>query len=118
MTSIDVLFAGVPVADFESALEWYTRLFGRPADVTVTENEVMWHVAGDAWVYVLHDAPRAGHALVTLCVANVDDALEDVGQRGLSSDPVELVGDAGRKATLTDLEGNTINFIEVRGRPS
>jgi hypothetical protein len=29
--------------------------------------------------------------------------------------PIEAVGDAGRKASFIDPEGNMISFIEVRG---
>lgn len=32
MTDIDILFAGVAVADFDTAVAWYARLLGRPAD--------------------------------------------------------------------------------------
>jgi hypothetical protein len=30
MTDIGVLFAGVPVTDFDAAVRWYAQLLGRP----------------------------------------------------------------------------------------
>jgi hypothetical protein len=35
--SIEVLFAGVPVADFPAAVAWSGRLFGRPPDIVVND---------------------------------------------------------------------------------
>ncbi|HEY5359649.1 MAG TPA: hypothetical protein VIJ82_18535 [Streptosporangiaceae bacterium] len=55
MADIDILFAGVAVADFGAAVGWYGRVFGRPADVVVTDNEVMWRIADAAWLYVIGD---------------------------------------------------------------
>jgi hypothetical protein len=113
MTDIDVLFAAVTVADLYGAVAWYTRLFGRPADIVPNDSEVMWRCADAAWLYVLRDEKRAGHALVTLCVADLDRAVADLAARGITGGPVETIGDAARKATFTDAEGNTVSFIEV-----
>ena len=113
MTDVEVLFAAVTVADLDGAVAWYGRLFGRPADIVPNDNEVMWRLADAAWLYVLRDEKRAGHALVTLCVADLDRAVADIAARGITGGPVELIGDAGRKVTFTDAEGNTVSFIEV-----
>jgi predicted enzyme related to lactoylglutathione lyase len=113
MTDIGVLFAGVPVTDFGAAVGWYARLFGRPADIIVKDDEVMWRFADAAWLYVLSDPERAGHALVALSVPDLDKALADIAGRGITSGPVEFVGDAGRKAVFTDADGNSLAFIEV-----
>jgi predicted enzyme related to lactoylglutathione lyase len=113
MTTIDILFAGVAVADYDAAVDWYARLFGRPADVFVNDDEVMWHLAGSAWLYVVKDELRAGKALVTLSVPDLEGVVRDIARRGITSGPIEIIGDAGRKATVVDAEGNTVAFIEV-----
>jgi len=110
---VDVLFAVVTVADLDAAVAWYARLFGRPADIVPNDNEVMWRLADAAWLYVVREEKRAGHALVTLCVADLDRAVADIAARGIAGGPVEIIGDAGRKATFTDAEGNAVSFIEV-----
>src|SRR5713101_8703189 len=53
--TIKHVFAGIAVADYDSALAWYTRFFGRSPDVIVTENESMWQAAGTGWIYVVGD---------------------------------------------------------------
>jgi predicted enzyme related to lactoylglutathione lyase len=112
-TDIDILFAGVAVAQFDAAVSWYTRLFGRSADVVVNVDEVMWRFADAAWLYVVRDERRAGRALVALHVPDLDKTVRDISGRGINGDPIGIVGKSGRKATFTDADGNAISFIEV-----
>ena len=62
---------------------------------------------------MLRDEQRAGHALVTVCVADLDRTVADIAARGITGGQAEPIGDAGRKVTFTDAEGNTVSFIEV-----
>ncbi len=111
--AMELLFAGVPVGTFRDAAEWYGRLFGRDPDVVVHDREVMWRVAGTGWLYVLEDPPRAGQTLVTIAVSDLDATVTELSARGIDTGPVEKVGDAGRRATATDPEGNSIALIQV-----
>jgi predicted enzyme related to lactoylglutathione lyase len=111
--AIEVLFASVPVADLQAAMFWYERLFGRRADIVPNENEVMWRVTGNGWIYVIRDAGRAGSAVVTIAVSNLDQFVADLSGRGISAGPIEAVGVAGRKANVVDSDGNVITWIEV-----
>jgi catechol 2,3-dioxygenase-like lactoylglutathione lyase family enzyme len=108
----EILFAGVPVADFAAARAWYERLFGRPADVLPHETEAMWQVAEAGWIYVVGDAERAGRALVTVMVDDLDARLDAIADAGLPIGPVAAVG-GGRKVEVTDPDGNRIGFAEV-----
>ena len=108
-----MLFAGVAVADHPAAVTWYSRLFGRPPDIVPNEHEVMWRCTDSAWLYVIADSGRAGRALVTLCVPDLDQALAEITGRGVAAGPPQPVGDAGRKGVVTDPDGNTLAFIEV-----
>lgn len=114
--SIDVLFAAIPVADFEAAIPWYERVFGRPADIVVNENEVMWHLTDGGWLYVLRDAVNAGHGVVTLAVADLSKTLAEMESRGIPSPAIETIADAGIKARVVDAEGNTLAFIQVNAQ--
>ena len=62
--AIKQVFVGVAVAYYESALEWYERLLGRPADVIPHETEALWRLADSSWIYVVADSGRAGKALL------------------------------------------------------
>jgi predicted enzyme related to lactoylglutathione lyase len=110
---IDVVFAGVPVADLERAVAWYSRFFGRPPDVKVPDVEVMWVVRSGAWVRVLRDTGRAGSALVTLAVADLDELVGALDEREIDHGPITTVPGAGRKTDVADPDGNAVSFVEV-----
>lgn len=109
----DLLFAGVAVTEFDAAVTWFARLFGRPADIIVKDDEVMWRIADAAWLYVLEDAARAGHALVSIAVPDLNATTVEIVGRGIAEPHREVVPGAGRKATFTDPDGNAVTFIEV-----
>ncbi len=114
MPTIDVLFAGVPVADLGASVTWYGRVLGRGPDIPVNDDEVMWQCSQAGWLYLLRDAPHAGNAIVTLAVADLEATVAEVAARGVTGSPIGKVGDAGRKANFADPDGNTVSFIEVK----
>jgi len=81
--AVTELFAGIPVADFGAARPWYERLMGRPTDLVPHDTEVAWRL-GEAtgWVYVVADPDRAGRALVTVLVDDLDSHLGELAERG------------------------------------
>jgi len=109
----EVLFAGVPTADLDLASTWYEALWGRPPDIVVNDDEVMWRICDGGWLYLVRDPGRAGHALVTVAVPDLDHAVAEMADRGLATSPIETIEGAGRKAPVVDPEGNTVNLIEV-----
>ncbi len=114
---IAVLFASVPVGDLVQARAWYEQLFGRPADIVPNDTEEMWRIADGAWLYVIADVGRAGQTLVTISVADLDEATAALQARGIRVGAAEKVGTAGRKAWLSDPDGNSVALIEVRQAP-
>jgi predicted enzyme related to lactoylglutathione lyase len=110
--TINHIFAGIAVADYDSALAWYKRFFGRPPDVIVTENEAMWQVADRGWIYVVGDTNRAGKALLTLLVDDLEDHVAELKERGLAPGAIDTVPGLYRKAVITDPEGNMISLGE------
>jgi len=110
---MEALFASVPVADLRIARTWYQSLFGREADIVPNASEVMWRVTEDGWLYIIEDPDRAGQTVVTIAVDDLDRLVSELASRGISSGPIEPVGDAGRKAQTPDLDGNMISWIQV-----
>ncbi|MGC1419446.1 MAG: hypothetical protein WA786_04925 [Acidimicrobiales bacterium] len=110
---MEVLFASVPVANLSGAKGWYEQLFGRVADIVPNENEVMWCVAGNGWLYVIQDPERAGRTVVTVSVSDLEQFVTDLASRGISAGPIQAVGGEGRKANVMDADGNVISWIQV-----
>jgi predicted enzyme related to lactoylglutathione lyase len=113
--AITHVFAGVPVADYDSARAWYERLMGRPPNMLPTEHEAVWQLAETSLIYVVRDADRAGKALLTIAVDDLEGHLAGLAERGIAPGAVESVAGVGRKAVITDPEGNMISFFEDPG---
>jgi predicted enzyme related to lactoylglutathione lyase len=106
------VFAGITVADYESAFVWYERLMGRPPDLVPQENEAAWQLTDTGWIYVIRGTNRAGKALVTMLVDDLEELVAHLGERGLAIGAIETVPGLYRKAVITDPEGNMISFGE------
>ncbi len=112
---VELLFSGMAISNLERSAAWYERIFGRPADVNVSEIEVMWRLAAKAgWLYIVVDPARVGRGIVALSVADLDDALSELAERGIEPDTLERVGSSSeRKATFSDPDGNVVALISV-----
>ncbi len=110
---IEHLFAGIPVADRDAAAAWYELLLGRPPDLVPSETEAAWQLTESAWIYLLADAERAGSALHTLLVDDLDAFIARIAARGISAGPIETIAGGVRHVVLTDPDGNRLNI----GRP-
>jgi hypothetical protein len=112
---VSLLFAGMAVESYDSAMPWYTRLFGRAPDVIVHDTEAMWQLADAGWVYVVEDQSRAGKGLLTLLVESLTDQLAQLESRGITTGEIETAPGRYRKAACVDPDGNTITFGESLG---
>ncbi|WP_148572106.1 VOC family protein [Nocardioides caldifontis] len=104
------LFAGVPVSDFARAVAWYERLLGGPATFEAHPTEQVWTLAEHCHVYVVLDPGRAGRALVTLFVDDLDEVVRGAAARGVEPDSRETYGNGVRKVHYLDPDGNEIGF--------
>lgn len=112
VVDVEIAFTGVPLSELAAGRDFFERLLGRPADVEVTADEVMWRLADSAWLYVVVDTVRAGQGLVSLSVADLEATLAELSARDIIPSRVEAVG-GGRKATVFDPDGNSVALIEV-----
>jgi len=109
---VEVAFTGIAITDLAAGRDFFERLLGRPADVEVASDEVMWRLSESAWLYIVLDVARAGQSLVALSVADLNATLAELEGRDIRPDRTEEVG-GGRKATVLDPDGNTVAIISV-----
>jgi hypothetical protein len=109
LTNLD-LFAGIPVADYATALEWYQRLLGGPPAFFPTGTEAVWELAEHRYVYIVQQPEHAGHARHTLFVADLDALVAQIAERGLDPVERETYPNGVRKITYRDLDGNETGF--------
>jgi hypothetical protein len=112
---INTVLAGVAVGDFDSALSWYERLLGRPADARPMDGLAEWHFTDSAVIQVIQDPDRAGRSLLTLSADDLQEQVAGLEQRGLAPSPVDAItSDKVLIATIADPEGNAITLVQQR----
>lgn len=71
------------------------------------DDEAARQLTDGGWLYVLRDADRAGRAIATLLVGDLDERL---AAAGIELGPVERVVDSVRTTWITDPDGNRIQL--------
>ena len=104
------LFAGIPVANYAAALEWYERLLGSPPAFFPNDIEAVWELAEHRYVYIEHLPEHAGHAMHTIFVDDLDTLVAQIADRGLEPVKRETYSNGVRKITYRDPDGNEIGF--------
>ncbi|WP_329193090.1 MULTISPECIES: VOC family protein [unclassified Streptomyces] len=106
------VLAVAPVSDFESAVLWYERLMGRPADARPMDGLADWHVSPSAWVQVFRSPEHAGTTLLNLVVDDLDQALDELAGRGIAAGEVQPGAEKVRFAAVHDPDGNRVTLVE------
>jgi catechol 2,3-dioxygenase-like lactoylglutathione lyase family enzyme len=107
--SVD-LFAGMPVRDYATALAWYERLLGGPPSFLPNDVEAVWEIAEHRYLYIVLRADRAGCAVQTLFVDDLDSRVAAMAERGVQPAQRETYGNGVRKVTYRDPDGNEVGF--------
>src|ERR1022692_2346405 len=87
---VSYVFAGLVVASRDQAASWYARLLGRPADMLPNDAEATWQLTSATSVYLLADADRAGHGVLSLVVDDLQAQLAQITARGIVTGPVTI----------------------------
>jgi catechol 2,3-dioxygenase-like lactoylglutathione lyase family enzyme len=112
---VNRVLAALAVADVDSALGWYERLLGRPADALPMEGLAEWHFPQSGAIQLVEDADRAGRSLLTLEVDDLNRELLTLRERGLDPGSMDdTTSDKVLFAAVTGPEGNTITLVEQR----
>ncbi|HLN77476.1 MAG TPA: VOC family protein [Nocardioidaceae bacterium] len=104
------LFAGLPVSDYQRALTWYQRLLGSEPAFLPNATEAVWELAEHRYLYIVELPERAGRALHTVFVDDLDERVESIGARGIEPASQETYGNGVRKVIYRDPDGNEIGL--------
>ena len=104
------LYAGIRVSDYEAAKSWYERLLGAEPSFEPHATEAVWQLAEHRSLFVVEDADRAGRAIHTIFVDDLDTLVADIASRGIEPDERVTYPGKARKAIYRDADGNEIGF--------
>lgn len=105
-----LLLAGIPVSDLVAAIDWYGRLFGDDKPFIPNDTEAVWDLAEDRSVYVVLDPKRAGHAMVSLYVDDLDARLALAASGDVHPVASETYENGVRRVVFRDADGNEFVF--------
>jgi predicted enzyme related to lactoylglutathione lyase len=112
---ITVSLAAVAVTDLAPAKEFYSRLFGRPADLEPMPSLAQWDFPPSGGFQVVENAGTAGASMATLLVSDFDDFLARLHRSGLATGEV-ITGVLSRLTQIQDPAANVITIAEVPAR--
>ena len=104
------LFAGLPVTDFARSAEWYERFLGSEPSFRPHATEAVWELAENRFVFIEERPERAGHAMHTVIVDDLDALVDEIAERGIQPAERETYSNGVRKATYRDPDGNEIGL--------
>jgi catechol 2,3-dioxygenase-like lactoylglutathione lyase family enzyme len=104
------LFAGLAVSEYQRALAWYKRLMGSEPTFLPNATEAVWELAEHRYLYIAELPERAGRALLTVFVDDLDDRVGSIRTRGIQPAAQETYGNGVRKVIYRDPDGNEIGF--------
>lgn len=104
------LFAVIPVNDYPAAVSWYETLLGGQPSFEAHATEVVWELAEDRSVAVLQEPAKAGNAMITVFVDDLDAWVDGISERGIAPAKRETYGNGVCKVTYRDADGNEIGF--------
>ena len=69
---IRAALAAVAVADLDQAKDFYTTVFGRPADIEPMPTLTQWDIDGGGSLQVVESPDLSGSSMATLLVSDFD----------------------------------------------
>jgi catechol 2,3-dioxygenase-like lactoylglutathione lyase family enzyme len=104
------LFAGVAVKDIAAATEWYGTFFGGEPAFLPNDTEAVWEVGEHQYIFIEQAPERAGGALITVFVSDLDEVVDGISGRGIEPLKREAYENGVRKVTYRDPDGNEIGY--------
>lgn len=108
------VFVSVNAADFAGLSEWWATLLERRWDREPMPSCHEWDLAGCALFQVLDSPDKAGQAVVTLHVGDLNAHVERLRSAGVDvPDPASVDGfDSLMLCQFADPEGNVVSLLE------
>jgi predicted enzyme related to lactoylglutathione lyase len=107
--------ASVAVRNLQSTIQWYEKLFGRPADSRPMSEVAEWKFEGGGWLQVYQNRDRAGTGSVTFAVSDLDEQIADLKKSGIEPG-APMKSPKVNVVMIKDPDGNSIAFAQALDR--
>lgn len=104
------LFAGISVRDRATSLPWYVRFLGSEPAFFPNDVEAVWELAEHRYLYIEERGEHAGHSHQMLFLADFEERITAISDRGIEPDVRETYDNGVRHVTYRDPDGNEISF--------
>lgn len=112
MSTINSVIAVIPVKDFNSALDWYIKLFDRNPDVQPMEGIAEWQLVGNAWVQLTVAEECSGNTTVIIGVDDAEGMRQECLEKDLPAGELIEYPEVIKMFEVSDLEGNKVSFVQ------
>ena len=98
------------MSNYQRALAWCERLLGSEPAFLPNATEAVWELAEHRYLYIAELPERAGHALHTVFVDDLDERVASMSARGIEPASQETYGNGVHKVIYHDPDRNEIGF--------
>jgi predicted enzyme related to lactoylglutathione lyase len=110
--SIKNALASVAVKDLSAAVQWYEKLFGRPADSRPMSELAEWKFERGGWLQLYQNGERAGSGSLTLSVNDLHEQVSHLRKCGVRAGR-QIISEKAKVVMIKDPDGNSIAFAEA-----
>ena len=103
--------ASVAVKDIKTAVQWYEKIIGRPADSRPMPDLAEWKFSSGGWLQVYALPERAGACSCTLAISNIEVEAARLEKLGIATGA--RMGDQVKVFMVKDPDGNSIAFAQA-----
>lgn len=107
------LFAGIPIKDFESSVRWYENFLDKKPSFFPHKTEAVWELAESRYVFIVLDKAKAGNALTTFFVEDLDSFLDKASKQMITPSKDEMYPNNVQKLTYHDPDGNEFGICGI-----
>ena len=109
---IENAIASLAAKDLKTAVAWYEKLFGRPADSTPMPEVAEWKFDRGGWLQVYQLPERAGNGSCTLATDDIDAVKAHLQSLGIDTSNATS-GAKVKTVMTTDPDGNHLAFAQA-----
>lgn len=113
-SEISQVLAQLAVSDMEASVAWTRQILGQPESDRPMDGLTSWYLDPAGVLQLTYDPDRAGGSTVSLVVPDIAATRDRIVAEGIEFEIEESTSDKFRLGVLTDPDGNSVTFVEIK----